>query len=195
MQKYYWPGARGSWILVQGHFWGPWKNIDLSAKYSPLKLPNVLSKSYACQYSGSPSHPAARAWRAWPSTWSLTTSALLFSVTTSSSRRSVLDIQNLISFEKVQIRRRDFLNLPKYFLCPGRCRQEDWCHRRRPFQHWVSWQGRWCPWQPHWWQGSLWLQREVQSWRLPALSPGSPCSSHCRLVSRWISSTRYFWNN
>jgi len=37
VQKYYWPGARGSWILVQGHFWGPWRNIGFSEKYSPLE--------------------------------------------------------------------------------------------------------------------------------------------------------------
>ena len=36
VQKYYWPGARGSWILVQSHFWGPWRNIGFSEKYSPL---------------------------------------------------------------------------------------------------------------------------------------------------------------
>ena len=38
VQKYYWPGTRGSWSLVQGHFWGPWSNIDFSEKRSPLAV-------------------------------------------------------------------------------------------------------------------------------------------------------------
>ena len=28
MQKYYYPGTRCPWSLVQGHFWGLWRNID-----------------------------------------------------------------------------------------------------------------------------------------------------------------------
>ena len=49
MQKYYWPGTRGSWILVQGHLWGPWRNIDISEKYSPLYIlswPLFFAKKY-----------------------------------------------------------------------------------------------------------------------------------------------------
>ena len=39
VQKYYYPGTRGGWILVQGHFWGMcryihfWRNIHLWAAY------------------------------------------------------------------------------------------------------------------------------------------------------------------
>ena len=28
VQKYYYPGTRGGWILVQGHFWGWCRNIN-----------------------------------------------------------------------------------------------------------------------------------------------------------------------
>ena len=43
VQKYYWPGTRGCWSLVQDHFWGMWRNNYFSGKYSPLnpKYPEV----------------------------------------------------------------------------------------------------------------------------------------------------------
>ena len=36
MQKLYRPGTRASESLVQDQFWGPWRSIDFSEKYSPL---------------------------------------------------------------------------------------------------------------------------------------------------------------
>ena len=41
-------GPGGPWILVQGHFWGPWRNIDFSEKYSPLVTWYTLVRS--CQW-------------------------------------------------------------------------------------------------------------------------------------------------
>ena len=52
VQKYYYPGTRGGWILVQGHFWGMcryihfWRNIHLCSSVT-----NTLENIECFQYS------------------------------------------------------------------------------------------------------------------------------------------------